>query len=57
MTTFYVQWSAYGTATIEANTEEEAGNLASRALFGIDALDFRTNDVDGIEYNVGTEEP
>lgn len=57
MSTYYVQWQAYGIATVEAASEEEAGQLASDALSGLDDIDFRTNDVDGWEYEVTADQP
>lgn len=53
MNTYSVQWTAYGEATIEADSEEQATQIAREGLFGWSGdIDWETNRVDGASYNV-----
>lgn len=53
MPTFEITWSMFGSATVEADTEQEAVNLASSELinwsgFGVDLEEVA---VDGVDIN------
>jgi hypothetical protein len=51
MPTYEVEWSATGTATVEADTQDEAEEVVSDAVYGQDTLMLERFDVDMVEIH------
>lgn len=52
MTIYEISWSAYGRASVEAESEREALELATDACFDFDDPDFERNEVDGADVEI-----
>lgn len=51
MARYEVNWSAFGIATVEAESEQEAQKIVSDRAFQFDDIDFEGNEVDGVDIH------